>query len=119
MLIQEKTDLVKRKTTDLEEAKKNKSEKQEKIAAKSEDLTTVAADLIDDQEYLMELNSMCADQAKTWDQRSKVRSNELAALTAAMDIIKSKVSEKTSSKTVRFAQEGFTVSLAAATAKDE
>jgi len=119
MLIQEKTDLVKRKTTDLEEAKKKQSEKQEKIATKSEDLTTVAADLIDDQEYLMELNSMCADQAKTWDQRSKVRSNELAALTAAMDIIKSKVSEKTSSKTVRFAQEGFTVSLAAATAKDE
>merc|ERR1719258_8246 len=65
--------------------------KDQKIAAiesNSEELTTVAATLLDDQQYLKELTEICSAKAKTWDQRSKCRQDELSALTAATAIIK-------------------------------
>merc|ERR1719321_1688506 len=58
------------------------------------------------------MSQMCADKAKTWDQSTKVRADELSALTAATAIIKSTVAEKTQSSTIRFAQEGVSVRLA-------
>eukprot|EP00929_Paragymnodinium_shiwhaense_P045195 TRINITY_DN2311_c0_g2_i1.p1 TRINITY_DN2311_c0_g2~~TRINITY_DN2311_c0_g2_i1.p1 ORF type:complete len:428 (-),score=180.80 TRINITY_DN2311_c0_g2_i1:121-1404(-) len=60
----------------------------------------------------MELSQMCSNKAKTWDQRTKVRQDELSAITSAMAIIKTSVSEKTQSSTIRFAQEGVRVRLA-------
>jgi len=62
------------------------------------------------------LSQMCSDKAKTWDQRTKVRADELAALTEATGIIKTTVSEKTQSSTIRFAQQHATVRLAQAVA---
>merc|ERR550534_2623839 len=59
MLMQEKTDMLKRKNKELDDTKKEKEETQEAIAKNSEDLTVVAATLLDDQEYLMELAKMC------------------------------------------------------------
>merc|ERR1719171_3498368 len=117
--MQEKTDFVKRKNAELEDTKKAKSETQEEIASTSAALTTVAAVLLDDQEYLKELSAMCELKAKTWDQRTQCRQDELSALTAAISIIKGAVSEKTTAATIRFAQQGVSVRLAAAVAGSE
>merc|ERR1719181_2189030 len=88
------------------------------IAANSEQLTTTAATLLDDQQYLMELSQMCSDKSKTWDQRSQVRADELSALTSAIIIIEGEVSDKTTAAAVRFAQQGVTVRLAMNLADD-
>merc|ERR1719436_125413 len=116
MLIQEKTDLLKTKNGELEETKKEKADTKELIAENSQELTTVAATLLDDQQYLGKLAEMCTNTAKTWDQRSKVRADELSTLVAAITIVKESVGTKTSAKTVRFAQQGVSVRLAEAAA---
>eukprot|EP00928_Gymnodinium_smaydae_P039283 TRINITY_DN2685_c0_g1_i2.p1 TRINITY_DN2685_c0_g1~~TRINITY_DN2685_c0_g1_i2.p1 ORF type:complete len:751 (-),score=234.44 TRINITY_DN2685_c0_g1_i2:45-2297(-) len=116
--MQEKTDLVKRKNTELETAKKNKALKQQEIASASAQLTTVAATLLDDKQYLSELSSMCSEKAKTWDQRSRIRSDELSALTSAIAIIKDGVQEKTSAATMRLAQRGVSVKMAESLARN-
>merc|ERR1719478_367506 len=96
-----------------------KEQKIADIASNSEELTTVAATLLDDKMYLKELTEICSAKAKTWDQRSKCRADELSALTAATEIIKSKVAEKTSSATIRFVQQGVSVVLANDVAKND
>merc|ERR1719410_1294769 len=116
LLMQEKTDVLKTKNSELEAAKKEKAETKELIATNSQELTTVAATLLDDQQYLGKLAEMCTNTAKTWDQRSKVRADELQTLVAAITIVKESVGTKTSAKTVRFAQEGVSVRLAEAAA---
>jgi len=83
LLVQEKTDILKTKNAELEAAKKEKEETKELIATDSQELTTVAATLLDDQQYLGKLAEMCTNTAKTWDQRSKVRADELSTLVAA------------------------------------
>jgi len=110
--VQEKTDLKTTKEGDLETAKKEKAAKQEEIATQSTQLSTVAAVLLDDQQYLAELAAICQGKASTYDKRIKVRQDELSALTAAITIIGSTVSEKTSAATIRFAQQGVSVRLA-------
>jgi len=111
MLMQEKTDLVKRHKQDLEEARKDKARTTEEIGAASEELSTTRAQLLDDKQYLSELSEMCVNTAKTWDVRSKVRADELSALTAATTIVKETVAEKTSSATVRLTQMGVRVNM--------
>jgi hypothetical protein len=110
--MQEHTDLVKAKNLDLDDNKKERENTISSIAMNSEEMTTVSADLLDDKEYLADLAQMCMDKAKTWDQRSKVRSDELSAITAALTIVKETVAEKTSAATVRFAQQGVSVRMA-------
>jgi chromosome segregation ATPase len=110
--MQEKKDLVSRKNHEMNTAKKTRAEKVAQIESNNQRLSVVSADLLDDQQYLMELSQMCSDKAVTYDQRTKVRQDELSALTSAMDIIKTTVSEKTSAKAVRFAQQGVSVRLA-------
>merc|ERR1719326_64472 len=108
---------MKQKETELSDAKSEKAQTEEAIASKSQQLSTVAAVLLDDQQYLRELSQMCSDKAKTWDQRTKVRQDELSALTAAMTIVKGTVKEKTTAATVRLTQEGVQVRLAEAMAE--
>jgi len=112
MLIQEETDYVKAKTAAMEEAKQEREQKIEDIGTASQELTTVSAQLLDDMEYLDELNTVCSDRAKTWDQRTKLRANELTAITQATGIVKATVTEKTQASTIRFAQTGTMVHLA-------
>merc|ERR1719449_270400 len=112
MLMQKETDLVKAKTLELEEAKESRDQKIEDIGTASQELTTVSAQLLDDMEYLDELNTICSQKAKTWDQRTKLRANELTAITQATGIVKATVAEKTQSSTIRFAQTGTVVHLA-------
>lgn len=119
MLIQQKTDYVKAKNVELDEAKKTRDGKIEDIGTASQQLSTVSADLLDDMQYLDEVNTMCSEKAKTWDQRSTVRADELTAITQATGIIKSTVLEKTQAATVRFAQTGVTLRFADAVANSD
>merc|ERR1719305_1395109 len=116
MFMQDKTDFVKAKTLEMEEAKKTRDQKIEDIGTVSQELTTVSAQLLDNMEYLDELNTICSEKAKTWDQRTKLRANELTAITQATGIVKATVSEKTQSSTIRFAQTGTVLHLADAVA---
>jgi hypothetical protein len=95
MLMQKETDLVKAKTLELNESKEARDQKIEDIGTASQELTTVSAQLLDDMEYLDELNTICSQKAKTWDQRTKLRANELTAITQATGIVKATVSVKT------------------------
>jgi len=113
MFIQDRTDFVKAKTLAMEEAKQTRDQKIEDIGTASEELTAVSAQLISDMEYLDELNTLCSDKAKTWDQRTKLRANELTAITQAMGIVKATVMEKTQAATIRFAQTGSVIHLGA------
>jgi len=118
-LKQEKLDHIKAKNLEMDGAKKDKDKTTSEISMSTEELTTVAADLLDDQQYLKELAEVCESKAKTWDQRSRVRADELSALTAATTIVKDSVKEKTSSGTVRFAQMGVSAPLVHQLAKNE
>lgn len=119
VLIQEQTDIVKAKTHELDEASKTRAEKIASIGTASQELSTTSATLLNDMEYLDELNTICSQKAKTWDQRSKVRADELNALTQAATIIKSTVAEKTEASTIRFVQARSTLHLADAVANSE
>jgi uncharacterized coiled-coil protein SlyX len=116
--MQDQMDVVKQKTKEMEDAKKMKAKTVEEISSNSQELTVVAATLLDDQEYLKDLSKMCSDKAKTWDQRSKVRALELSTLTQTIGILKSTVSEKTTAKTARFNQMAVSLQKAAMMAKD-
>merc|ERR1719178_285059 len=119
MFIQYRTDFVKAQTLAMEEAKKTKDEKIEDIGTASQELTTVSAQLLDDMEYLDELNTACSEKAKTWDQRTKLRANELTAITQATGIVKATVAEKTQSSTIRFAQTASVLHIADAVASSD
>jgi len=71
---------------------------EETIAAKEadkeknkEDMEKTKNDKAADQSFLAELTEQCQLKAKEWDDRSKVRSKELQALTQALTILKGKV----------------------------
>jgi len=119
MFMQDRTDFVKAKTLAMEEAKKTRDQKIEDIGTASQELTTVSATLLDDMEYLDELNTVCSEKAKTWDQRTKLRANELTAITQATGIVKATVAEKTQSSTIRFAQTASVLHIADAVASSD
>merc|ERR1712118_276201 len=101
-----------------DETKAARDGKTEDIGSASQELSTVSATLLDDMEYLDELNTICSEKAKTWDQRSKVRADVLTAITQA-GIIKSTVAAKTQSSTIRFAQTHVTLRFADAIANSD
>jgi len=117
--IQGKLDFVKRKNSNMEDAKKMKSKTISDIASNSDELTTTSADLLDNKEYLSQTAKMCVNTAKTWDVRSKVRQDELSALVAATTIVKESVKTKISAASVRFAQMGVSVRVAKAMTQDQ
>jgi len=110
-LIQDKTDFVKETKNSLEQAKKSRGQTISEIESANSERSTVSAQLLDDKKYLNELVKMCKDKAITWDQRSRVRQDEVSALTSALAIIKGTVDESVSASTIRFAQQGTSVRL--------
>jgi hypothetical protein len=71
------------------------------IGRMSAELTLTSGTVTDDKAYLTELTSSCNAKSKAWDQRSKMRAEELTALTTALNILKGTVSDKQTGKTVR------------------
>merc|ERR1719183_2803345 len=113
-------DLMHEKTTaekTLADAEKNKAEAMKTIASSQQQLTTTDAQMMDDQTYLKDLTDLCNTKSKEWDQRSKMRQDELTALTSALSIMKDRVATKTSEKTVRL-MEGSAVLKKAAVVTD-
>merc|ERR1719463_836460 len=93
----------------LADASKIKAEDMKKMAESQQQLTAFAAQMTDDQAYLKELTETCNARSDNWDQRSKMRQDELTALTSALSIVKSRVATKTTEKTVRLAQQATEV----------
>merc|ERR1719327_2493674 len=119
MFKQDKVDFIKAKNVELETAKKNRDDVIAQIEAASEELSTVSAQLLADQEYMMELAKMCHEQAVTWDQRTQMRADELSALTSAINIVGGEVSDKTTAATVRLMQRKADISAARIVASDQ
>merc|ERR1719434_78270 len=89
------------------------------IAASQQSLTATTAQMTDDQAYLKELTDVCNARSKDWDQRSKMRQDELTALTSALTIMKERVATKTTEKTVRLMQGKAVVAKAAAVVAED
>merc|ERR1719311_682249 len=119
MYVQEKTDLIKALKTDLESSETHREDVIAQIEAANQELSTVSAQLLSDQEYVMELSKMCHEQAITWDQRSRLRADELSALTSAINIVGKDVVEKTTAATVRLTQKKADIRVARIVASDE
>mmetsp|Transcript_95025 Transcript_95025/g.251026 ORF Transcript_95025/g.251026 Transcript_95025/m.251026 type:complete len:751 (+) Transcript_95025:79-2331(+) len=118
MYLQSMDAMIKDLNYDLDATKAKKADTIAKIKADSEELSTVAAQLLDDQQYLETLAQMCKDKKKTWDQRSSTRADELYTITQVLGIIQGAVSNKTRAETVRFNQAGVSLRIAKAVAMD-
>mmetsp|Transcript_71211 Transcript_71211/g.197184 ORF Transcript_71211/g.197184 Transcript_71211/m.197184 type:complete len:519 (+) Transcript_71211:596-2152(+) len=114
--VQTNTHDIKMQNELIAKTKKAREQAIAEIQENNEQLSTVKSVLMQDKEYTNELSEMCSDKARTWDQRSRVRSDELATLTQAIGIVKGAVAEKTTAATIRFAQQGVSVRLAKAVA---
>merc|ERR1719478_1744724 len=88
------------------------------LAEAQQQLTTTSAQMTDDQAYLKDLTDLCNTKSKDWDQRSKMRQDELTALTSALSIMKERVAAKTSEKTVRLMEGNAVVEKASVLTDD-
>merc|ERR1719359_1361435 len=80
--------------TSLKDAQEIRGQKNAAITKNQRDLTTTQAVLTDDQQYIKDLSAKCTEKAELWDQRSKMRADELTAISTALTIITGTVKEK-------------------------
>jgi len=92
-VMKSKTNEKKTAEDDKKTAEGEKDTADENIAKATDDMVKEEALLKDDELYLKDLTSKCELKAREWDQRSQMRSEEVTALTAALKIIKGKVSD--------------------------
>merc|ERR1719473_1437063 len=90
-IIKTKTEEKKTAEGDKDTASGEKATADENIAKATDNLVEEEAKLKDDELYLKDLTAKCELKAREWDQRSKMRAEEVTALTAALKIIKGKV----------------------------
>merc|ERR1719261_1221440 len=64
------------------------------LGAATEALTTAKAMLTDDATYMKDLTAKCEMKAKEWDQRSKMRADELTAVSQALAVMQDRVKVK-------------------------
>merc|ERR1719335_723336 len=91
-IMKSKTNEKKTAESDKKTAEGEKDTADEEIAKATDSLVEEEAALKDDELYLKDLTAKCELKAREWDQRSKMRGEEVTALTAALKIIKGKVS---------------------------
>merc|ERR1719409_675528 len=91
-------ELIKSKTNEKKTAEENKKAAEEAKDEADKNIATATTDMVeeegllkDDQLYLKDLTAKCELKAREWDQRSKMRAEEVTALTAALKIIKGRV----------------------------
>merc|ERR1719443_1242084 len=116
-IVQDLTHAKKMAEKTLADAESRKAEAMKTIASSQQSLTATTAQMTDDQAYLKELTDVCNAKSKEWDQRSKMRQDELTALTSALTVVKEKVATKTSG-TVRLMQTAAGSGAAAAAVDD-
>merc|ERR1719194_305322 len=90
-VMKSKTNEKKTAEGDKKTAEGDKDTADENIAKATEDMVKEEALLKDDELYLKDLTAKCELKAREWDQRSQMRSEEVTALTAALKIIKGRV----------------------------
>lgn len=85
------------------------------IASAREELVLAAAVLKDEQLYVTDLTERCGQRAKDWDQRTKLRKDELEALQGALMILKNNVTDLDTAvnKRVLLQKHGHNASIAA------
>jgi len=108
LLMQGKKDTKLGEEKDLKDAQELKDQKMEKIANDQQALTATNAQMTDDQAYIKDLTDKCNLKSRQWAQRSQMRSEELTALATAITIVKGRVADHTSEKTVRLVQKSAT-----------
>lgn len=111
-------DSIKAATKELEGAQKTRTTAMETKEDKAGQYSEENTNLMQDQEFLAKTSGDCRDKATTWDQRKRVRTDELATLTEVIDIISNQVKTNVSSSTMRLVQSHAAVQLAASTALD-
>merc|ERR1719163_327262 len=92
-VMKSKTNEKKTAEGDKKTAEGEKDTADENIAKATDDMVKEEALLKDDELYLKDLTSKCELKAREWDQRSQMHAEEVTALTAALKIIKGKVSD--------------------------
>jgi hypothetical protein len=92
-------------------------EKEQQLAASDEALEQAKqekedteASLTADQKFLMDLKERCSLTDKEWEERQKTRSEEMAAVAKAVEILTDDEARDTFSKTFNFLQTGSSVS---------
>merc|ERR1719161_152970 len=90
-VMKSKTEEKKTAEGDKDTASADKDTADEEIAKATDSMVEEESKLKDDQLYLKDLTAQCELKAREWDQRSKMRAEEVTALTAALKIITGKV----------------------------
>jgi len=86
--VQDQEALVEENQKAMTDHKTAKAEQTSLIATSTQDLTTIAATLLDDQKYLQDISGKCNEKATLWDQRTQLRANEISALSSALEAVK-------------------------------
>jgi len=89
--VQARADQLKSAQEDVEMKNKQRTMTTEEVATAQADMTTTNAVLNDDRVYLKDLTTKCELKATQWDQRSKLRADELTAITQALTVLKGSV----------------------------
>jgi outer membrane murein-binding lipoprotein Lpp len=112
-------DTTEETTDELEGDQSSSAEKKSEQASKEGALKGDEATLADDEEYLKKLTAGCDAKAATYKERTETRTQELAALTEAIGIVKTTVAASAGEATASLAEIGHPLNFAEAVVNNE